>query len=299
MQVASIVTQCPECSTRFRVTPGQLKIAHGQVRCGHCLHVFSAVEYEEHTSSPRRHQAETKPTPVDRKIKPKPVSNTAHKHTQAKSIVKIQPPAVAVDVEKSEASSSDEKSPIIKTVVSHEQSPLAIQAEPVTLTKSIPKTNVSWGWLFALLLALTTLAGQFFWFNRAELYWNTALTPGYDALCSHLKCDLPLRHDIDQISNQQMTIRPHPSIENAILMDLILINQASFPQPYPLLQIQFSDLKGRHVTGRTLRPSDYLAEELASIDKMPVNRPVQITVELMSPGPRGVNYSLELLASQP
>lgn len=38
------VTQCPQCGTRFRVVPDQLKISHGWVRCGKCAEVFNARE---------------------------------------------------------------------------------------------------------------------------------------------------------------------------------------------------------------------------------------------------------------
>ena len=33
-------TRCPGCSTIFRVTPEQLALRAGQVRCGHCRTVF-------------------------------------------------------------------------------------------------------------------------------------------------------------------------------------------------------------------------------------------------------------------
>lgn len=36
------VTQCPQCGTRFRVVPDQLKISNGWVRCGKCGEVFNA-----------------------------------------------------------------------------------------------------------------------------------------------------------------------------------------------------------------------------------------------------------------
>lgn len=38
------VTQCPQCGTRFRVVPDQLKISQGWVRCGKCAEVFNARE---------------------------------------------------------------------------------------------------------------------------------------------------------------------------------------------------------------------------------------------------------------
>lgn len=36
------VTQCPQCGTRFRVVPDQLKLSQGWVRCGKCSEVFNA-----------------------------------------------------------------------------------------------------------------------------------------------------------------------------------------------------------------------------------------------------------------
>ena len=40
----SIVTQCPGCGTRFRVTPPQLQAQHGMVRCGRCANVFDGFK---------------------------------------------------------------------------------------------------------------------------------------------------------------------------------------------------------------------------------------------------------------
>lgn len=37
-----MITQCPNCATSFRVSPVQLAVAEGAVRCGACLQVFPA-----------------------------------------------------------------------------------------------------------------------------------------------------------------------------------------------------------------------------------------------------------------
>ena len=42
MKQQRLITECPACKARFQVTAGQLKIAHGKVRCGTCLEVFNA-----------------------------------------------------------------------------------------------------------------------------------------------------------------------------------------------------------------------------------------------------------------
>ncbi len=42
---SSLLTRCPHCDTRFRVTGKQLGIADGKVRCGHCMEVFDARDH--------------------------------------------------------------------------------------------------------------------------------------------------------------------------------------------------------------------------------------------------------------
>lgn len=50
----TFVTQCPHCSTRFRVNSNQLFAAQGAVRCGSCMQVFNArlfLEQESNTAT--------------------------------------------------------------------------------------------------------------------------------------------------------------------------------------------------------------------------------------------------------
>lgn len=47
-----MLTRCPHCRTTFRVTPDQLKIRQGRVRCGSCQAVFNALDsLEEEVAS--------------------------------------------------------------------------------------------------------------------------------------------------------------------------------------------------------------------------------------------------------
>lgn len=47
MTESTLLTRCPHCATRFRVTDEQLGIAKGKVRCGNCMEVFNAIEHQE------------------------------------------------------------------------------------------------------------------------------------------------------------------------------------------------------------------------------------------------------------
>ena len=74
-------TQCPECSTAFRVTADILKKAAGKVRCGGCGRAFNALEFLSETRPAQKPSGfaeeelpELKPEPLDDKGLPKSIS---------------------------------------------------------------------------------------------------------------------------------------------------------------------------------------------------------------------------------
>lgn len=50
MTQGTLLTRCPHCDTRFRVTNEQLGIAKGKVRCGSCMEVFNALENRQESA---------------------------------------------------------------------------------------------------------------------------------------------------------------------------------------------------------------------------------------------------------
>ncbi|HRC60588.1 MAG TPA: zinc-ribbon domain-containing protein, partial [Candidatus Propionivibrio aalborgensis] len=61
-------TRCPVCQTTFRVTPEQLKVRAGNVRCGQCHAVFNALDGlldEVGPSAPSSQQPESTETFFD------------------------------------------------------------------------------------------------------------------------------------------------------------------------------------------------------------------------------------------
>jgi predicted Zn finger-like uncharacterized protein len=68
-------TQCPDCSTAFRVTAEILKQAAGKVRCGGCGNAFNALEYLSESmpeqappKEPEEHLPELTPEPLSDKV---------------------------------------------------------------------------------------------------------------------------------------------------------------------------------------------------------------------------------------
>lgn len=53
-----MITTCPACHTRFRVTPEQMDAHGGDVRCGRCAKVFNAHAYLEHELEELQHEGQ-------------------------------------------------------------------------------------------------------------------------------------------------------------------------------------------------------------------------------------------------
>lgn len=150
-------------------------------------------------------------------------------------------------------------------------------------------------WAIANVALIAVLLGQYAYFNRTDLAQYPELQPWLARLCAALSCDAPLQRDVGRITLANRIVQSNPSHPNALLIDATLINEADFPQPYPLLEIRFSDLSNQLVAGRRFRPSEYLPANTALEAGMPSHRPVHIRLEIVDPGKDAVSFQFELL----
>ena len=60
-----LITQCPTCRTRFRVSAAQLEVAAGRVRCGACLSVFKGHDHLVPASGAQLRPGESKNEALD------------------------------------------------------------------------------------------------------------------------------------------------------------------------------------------------------------------------------------------
>ena len=158
------------------------------------------------------------------------------------------------------------------------------------------KKKLLMGTTATLLAAL--LFFQYAWFQRNTLSLNPKLRPSYDTLCQLLTCKLPPLVNIEAIKSLQLLVRSHPKTSNALLVDTVIINNASHPQPYPTLHLSFTDINGNLVANRAFTPSEYLGGELAGSKEMPVGRPIRLGLEIIDPGQEAINYALGFSKNQ-
>lgn len=150
--------------------------------------------------------------------------------------------------------------------------------------------------IFFNVVALLGLAVQHAYFNFAELARQEAYRPYYKMACEQLGCQLPTRVDVERIQGANLVVRTHPAEPNALVIDAIVYNRANYPQPYPDLKLSFEDINGRPVASRRFKPTEYIQDKSIDFQNMPPNTPVHLTLEIVDPGKKAVNYQIDFLA---
>lgn len=148
-------------------------------------------------------------------------------------------------------------------------------------------------WPVMTLLALTALIAQLAYFRfdhyaRIQPYRNL-----YAIACPIFGCQLPILVDKKQIVTYDLVVRPHDEIEQALQVDVMLLNKAGFEQPFPDLLLSFSDMDGQIKASRRFTPKDYLGGELAGKKIMPSMQPIHLILEIKDP--QVDNYKMDVL----
>ena len=149
-------------------------------------------------------------------------------------------------------------------------------------------------WSSLSLLALYGFVWQMAHYNLDDWGRHASTRPYYQNLCPLLGCSLPPLSEPGKVMASNLVVRSHPRMNDALLIDAVLLNKASFEQPFPALVIQFSDLQGNLVASRRFVAKEYLAGEMAGQTIMPSNQPVHIALEILDPGKDAVNYAAHI-----
>lgn len=314
-----MITECPGCHARFRVSEGQLKLAAGKVRCGACLQVFDAeaqaqrlaIHLKQLEAAAKRQQSpKTKPSaePSPRQAAAPHTAPQQHPAETTRTSTEPAPAPAPVDADNDQAVSAQQEPATTPAQAAAPEAPprakkreaelpplLEMRAEPLILEMAEERDTAyaTAGWLLAIVLAAGLLLFQWLWFERASLARDPNLHPFYTLLCDSVNCDLS-RNAVAEIVNQQLVVRPHPKFGDALSVSLRLLNRSPFAQPFPNLELSFHDLKGRPVAERRFTPNDYLNTQRFDPTHMPPETPIELRLDILDPGRRAVSYELKI-----
>jgi predicted Zn finger-like uncharacterized protein len=270
------VTQCPACSTRFKVTTEQLAAHDGMVRCGRCDHVFDAAAHF--------HNGDPSPQldlPIG-DISPSPeFISTIRDSAQEAS-----------DTSVAEVIANEPEAPLHHFRLPVEEDiPLA---EVGDSGKSSSKT-ARWPWITGSSLLLLILLAQVLYFQRVEIAARLpGLKPLLTAYCDLLQCSIPLPKKAELMSIESSDLEADPQLEKVITLNALLHNRAPYTQAYPSLELSLTDLEDRVVARRTFTPSEYLKTVEDEKKGFAANREIIIKLRLDTADIQPAGYKLYL-----
>lgn len=253
------VAHCPACQTQFFVTEAQLNQHRGQVRCGHCLHVFSAKEQIVASDTlPEDGLPTVAVVTID-----EPLPAEAHPHIEQ-----------APSAENTQTTFFDD---------SADKSKL----KPRNSTKKLRF------WLLFTLILLLTAITQSLYFLRNEIaiyYPNTK--PYLVRLCKQLACNIILPKKIEFFILDDYAIQEDTDYLGLMRVSSTLINQAKFNQAYPNVELTLTDATHQPMLRRIFKPNEYLAENTNIANGLAAGEEAKINLAITIQGATVAGYRL-------
>lgn len=297
-------THCPNCETHFRVTESQIDVADGYVRCGVCEEVFNVYEVADKLSLEDEQQlqldnidhlsdtvAEQRPETQDSEPEEK---NDFHDEALSDEV----PVTAEQTNDDDEAQESHDDFFDEETNESlHYIVPEDLRDSASSKSSGVAATVL---WSIGTLLLIACLGIEYIWFNRHQFHQFPELQTGLDMICQQLECDNQSQRDPEEIELVTRNIYSHPKEKDALMVDIVMRNNADYAQPYPVLQIDFSDIRGGNIAARRFFPSEYLASsgqhsETSQPHEMQPHTDVSVTLEIKDPGKEAMTYEFNFL----
>ena len=258
-------TFCPNCFAVYQLTAGHLGKAGGRTRCGECGQIYLAVDYLYDELAAAREALELQRA-----------SGVNHEDLVADATAAAESAETTAGVEPA-------------SLPLHPVRPLPDSWQH----RAVSMADIGNGAGIGFLLLLLGL--QWVYFNRDALAADERWRPLLERGCDVVHCDLPLRVDFSRIDIINRDVRKHPSVEDVLLVNVDFENRAEFIQPYPVLEISFTDQSGNAVAMRRFSPAEYLDTGVDPEDGMATESPVRVMLEVVDPGDEVVSFQFAFL----
>jgi len=299
-------TQCPHCATRFRVTESQVNTADGYVRCSVCKQVFNAIEVAE---------ADDQQPSLLRQEHSTDANDTGNNVSVADFERSCDDTGGSIENDTSD-NSETENIDFSKTSATDELRKDAFDFFDEKSNESLPHvvpekfkeshdpdssglvSSLLWG--VGTLMLTATLLIEYAWFNRDQLNQVPQLRAWSEKICQQIECkDISMR-DPAKIELISRNVYSHPNEKGALMVNVTMKNHAEFAQPFPVMQIYFSDVRGSSVAARRFLPDEYLPKELLSDSSdspllLEPDTHMTFTMEIQDPGKQAMTYEFDFL----
>ena len=279
---------CPHCDAMFVLTEEHLSAREGLVRCGACRQIFNA---KWHLAE----QAEAVSVSVDgagpamgdagddfhspahrwgrgRRGRSEPVLDAAaaeseadaHHLTGTQDGVAARRAEPGFDADAGHPDDASAEYNAAETAHATPDTPTIPRSGPINMSgvdhyiNPRPNPLVSLSWFMLGLGLVLLLGGQVRYFFVEAYAQHEYYRPYLAGFCEIAACELPPRQDANRFTLTHTKIDLHPHEPGAIKVTVKLVNEATFAQPYPNLQLTLTDRDGWVVGRRTFAPRQYL-----------------------------------------
>jgi predicted Zn finger-like uncharacterized protein len=280
-------TRCPGCLTVFRVTPVQLALRDGQVRCGHCRTVFDGHAQmislvplaRENTDAERDDLALGPPTVTlrsARALDPVPAPGTS-----ARGIPEPSFRGQAADVPLPQAR--------IRTVADTDQ--VAGDDGPDLKRERLRRRL----WAAAIPLLVVLLIGQTLFHYRDALaaHWP-ATKPALAMLCQAAGCAIRPPRDVAGLAIDASDLQADPAHKGLLILSATIRNRATIALAYPYLELTLTDSNDQVVVKRALAPNEYASGTAEIASGIPANGEVLVKLFIDASATSQAGYRLYL-----
>ena len=285
-----MLTRCPQCETTFRVSPQQLKVHQGEVRCGRCSAIFDA--FESLVAEPATAPAAV--ASLDSASVPAPA--TVAGATSGSAL------AAAADTADTAVDITQKTRPEIRWAAPDFTPPLSAKLAAAGDLAGRPVPPRRWPWIVLASLAAFALVAQATYFYRLELAVNAAILlpesrPWLDRACVEWHCKIPLPRRVELVSIDASDLQVDTGHTNLMLLTATLKNRAPFAQEYPSLELTLTDTQDQALARRVLAPADYLERKADTQAGFAGNADLAIKIFIDSRDVKATGYRLFLFYS--
>lgn len=324
-----LVTTCSHCKARFRVTPEQLNLRQGQVRCGQCHQAFNGFESLE-----RFPGDDTGARLLARRAgqgSPSGASDSSDEFGEDVLVPTVAPDSSgsAIDApdfgslpevpdlllesevhgEQTVASSLEEPAatPVAVAVNTPVEAPVERPPRAAHAKASLPSypdaeppaaeppARPSRAWTFGVVLLALLLALQLTYAFRARIAQQyPVLRPLLDSVCAAAGCAVPWMNDEAALKLEDSELLEVPGKPGQIALQARIRNLSPTAQEYPHLELTLTDTTGQTAVRRVLRPADYLGHTPVVGEVMAAGSEALLSVRLETGSIRPTGYELLL-----
>lgn len=272
-------TRCPGCRTIFRVTPAQLAVRAGQVRCGQCKTVFDGnAQLISLAPSPR-----VEPDAgYDEVALGPPTVTLRNAHA-------LEVPA-RDEARRESVAAEPPKEPVRTAGVAE-----VAYDDRFAWDRKRARPGTATLYMVAVPVLVVVFVGQgLFHFRDALAARWPGSKPALTAMCELAGCAIRPLHEIAGLSIESSDLQADAAHKGLLILSATLRNRTAWPVAYPHLELTLTDAADQTVVRRALAPGDYVTGAVDVGAGIPGNSDVSVKLFVDASATTQAGYRLYL-----